>query len=69
MSLVRQMRGGKDYDSTWHTRMRGTGPYAEMIARRFHMAVKRLGLNRGASPLTLAKFRKPAQIGDQLALL
>jgi hypothetical protein len=40
-----------------------------MIARRFHMAVKRLGLNRGASPLTLAKFRKPAQIGDQLALL
>jgi len=69
MSLVRQMRGGKDYDSTWHTRMRGTGPYAEMIARRFHMAVKRLGLNRGMSPLTLAKFRKPAQIGDQLALL
>jgi DNA repair photolyase len=69
MSLVRQMRGGKDYDSTWHTRMRGTGPYAEMIARRFHMAVKRLGLNRGASPLTTAKFRKPAQIGDQLALL
>jgi DNA repair photolyase len=69
MSLVRQMRGGKDYDSTWHTRMRGAGPYAEMIARRFHMAVKRLGLNRGASPLTLTKFRKPAQIGDQLALL
>jgi DNA repair photolyase len=69
MSLVRQMRGGKDYDSTWHTRMRGTGPYAEMIARRFHMAVKRLGLNRGTSPLTLTKFRKPAQVGDQLALL
>ena len=28
MSLVRQMRGGKDYDSQWNTRMRGTGPYA-----------------------------------------
>ena len=55
MSLVRQMRGGKDYDSTWHTRMRGTGPYAEMIARRFHMAVRRLGLNRGTSPLTVDK--------------
>ncbi len=46
MSLIRQMRGGKDYDSKWHTRMKGTGPYAEMIARRFHMAVKRLGLNK-----------------------
>ena len=41
MSLVRQMRGGKDYDSQWNTRMRGTGPYAEMIARRFQLAVKR----------------------------
>jgi DNA repair photolyase len=68
MSLVRQMRGGKDYDSTWHTRMRGRGPYAEMIAKRFHMAVKRLGFNRDSQPLTVAKFRKPARLGDQLKL-
>ncbi len=68
MSLVRQMRGGKDYDSTWHTRMRGTGPYAEMIAKRFHMAVKRLGFNRNSQPLTTTKFRKPARLGDQLKL-
>src|SRR3954471_6546863 len=46
MTLVRSMRGGKDYDSQWHTRMRGTGPYAEMIARRFHLAAGRLGLNK-----------------------
>ena len=46
MALVRQMRGGKDYDSQWNTRMQGTGPYAEMMARRFHMAVKKLGLNQ-----------------------
>ncbi len=38
MSLIRQMRGGKDYDSTWHTRMKGTGPYAQMIGKRFQMA-------------------------------
>ncbi len=69
MSLVRQMRGGKDYDSTWHTRMRGTGPYAELIARRFHMAVKRLALNRESHPLVLNRFKRPPQLGEQLALL
>jgi DNA repair photolyase len=69
MSLVRQMRGGKDYDSTWHTRMRGTGPYAELIARRFRMAVKRLDLNREPHPLVLNRFKRPPQLGEQLALL
>jgi DNA repair photolyase len=69
MSLVRQMRGGKDYDSTWHARMRGTGPYAELIARRFRMAVKRLDLNREPHPLVLNRFKRPPQLGEQLALL
>jgi DNA repair photolyase len=69
MSLVRQMRGGKDYDSNWHTRMRGTGPYAALIARRFHIAVKRIGLNRESHPLVLNKFKRPPQLGEQLALL
>jgi DNA repair photolyase len=68
MSLVRQMRGGKDYDSQWNTRMRGTGPYAEMLARRFHLAVKRLGLNKPSRPLDTTKFRRPPRPGDQLAL-
>ncbi|MBN9590496.1 MAG: PA0069 family radical SAM protein [Alphaproteobacteria bacterium] len=68
MTLVRSMRGGKDYDSNWNTRMKGTGPYAEMMARRFHMAVKRLGLNQPSRPLALGKFRRPPQSGDQLAL-
>src|SRR5882724_9779420 len=58
MSLIRQMRGGKDYDSQWHTRMKGTGPYAEMIARRFHLAVKRCGLNQASRPLDISRFRK-----------
>jgi len=69
MSLVRSMRGGKDYDSQWSTRMRGTGPYAEMMARRFHLAVKRNGLNQPSRPLDIGKFRKPPRVGDQLALL
>jgi DNA repair photolyase len=69
MSLVRQMRGGKDYDPQWNTRMRGTGPYAEFMARRFHMAVKRLGLNQPSAPLAVHKFRRPPRLGDQLSLL
>jgi DNA repair photolyase len=68
MALIRQMRGGKDYDSQWTARMKGTGPYAELMARRFHMAVKRLGLNQPASSLARDKFRRPPRTGDQLAL-
>jgi len=49
-------------------RMRGTGPYAEMIARRFHMAAKRLGLNKDAKSLRTDLFKPPPRTGDQLAL-
>jgi DNA repair photolyase len=69
ISLIRQMRGGKEYDSQWHTRMKGTGPYAEMIGKRFQMAVKRLGLNRERMPLATNLFRRPSKPGDQLRLL
>jgi DNA repair photolyase len=68
MTLVRQMRGGKDYDSNWNARMTGTGAYAQVMARRFHMALKRLGLNQTQAPLAVHKFRRPARLGDQLAL-
>jgi len=68
MALVRSMRGGKDYDSAWNTRMKGTGPYAEVMARRFHMAVKRLRFNQPAAALAIHKFKRPARLGDQLAL-
>ena len=69
MSLIRSMRGGKDYDSQWNTRMRGTGPYADMISRRFHLAIKRLGFNKDSRPLDLTHFKRPIQAGEQLALL
>ena len=69
MALIRSMRGGKDYDSQWNTRMKGTGPYAEMMARRFHLAVKKLGLNQPSKPLVINSFRRPPRIGDQLSLL
>jgi hypothetical protein len=49
--------------------MKGTGPYAEMIGKRFQMAVKRLGLNRERMPLATNLFRRPSKPGDQLRLL
>ena len=68
MSLVRSMRDGKDYDFQWGTRMTGTGPYARMIAQRFNIATRRLGLNRTRMELDVSKFRRPSEPGDQLAL-
>ena len=47
MSLVQQMRGGRDYVSAFGERMRGTGAFADLIEKRFDLACKRLGLNKG----------------------
>jgi DNA repair photolyase len=67
MSLVRQMRGGKDYDSQWGSRMRGEGPIAELMAARFAAAKKRYGLDRtGWTGLDMGKFRVPPKAGDQI---
>ena len=46
MERVRETRGGKDYDSEFGQRMRGTGPVAELLARRFRLAVRRLAFPR-----------------------
>lgn len=68
MSLVRQMRGGKDYDPQWGTRMTGTGPYAQIIAKRFRLACQRLGLDKGQAELDCSRFQAPARQGEQLSL-
>jgi DNA repair photolyase len=68
MSLIRSMRGGKDYDANWHTRQTGKGPYAQLMAQRFQIATRRLGLNRIRAPLDVTKFRIPPAPGDQLAM-
>lgn len=46
MNLIRQMRGGKEYDSDFRTRMRGTGVYADLIRQRFRRACAQAGLNQ-----------------------
>jgi DNA repair photolyase len=68
MKLVREMRGGRDYDSTWGARQRGTGPYAQLIARRFRAAARRSGLDRPSFALDASHFRRPPKPGDQLCL-
>ena len=59
MSLVQQMRGGKDYDSAYGTRMRGEGPFADLIAMRFAKAYRRIGFGR-LPPLDASKFVPPS---------
>ena len=68
MSVMRQMRGGKDYDARWRARQTGTGPFAALIAARFRRACDRLGLNRERRPLDVSRFRRPPRTGDQLDL-
>jgi DNA repair photolyase len=68
LSLVRQMRGGKDYDPEWNSRMTGQGPIAELIAARFRAAKKRLGLEREHLSLDVSKFQVPPKSGDQMDL-
>ncbi|OWO91789.1 radical SAM protein [Rhizobium esperanzae] len=69
MSLVRSMRGGKDYDAEFGKRMKGAGPYAWQIARRFEMAAKRFELTRRSVPLRDDLFVPPDGSGVQLSLL
>ncbi|MFT6674355.1 MAG: DNA repair photolyase [Sulfitobacter sp.] len=69
MNRLRDMHGGKEYEAQWHRRMRGDGPYAEIIAQRFTLAVKRLGLGREARALRCDLFCPPVLQGAQMSLL
>ena len=68
MSLIRQTRGGRDYDPDWSQRMKGTGPVADLIATRFKAAVNRYGLDSPRLPLDETKFRVPADMKKQMDL-
>ena len=60
MSIVRDIRGGRDNDPRFGARMHGEGPFAELIRRRFAIACKRLGLNAERdAPLDTSRFRPP----------
>ena len=68
MSIVRAMRSGKAYDSTWGKRMTGSGPYAWMAGRRFEIACNKLGFNKQRTKLRTDRFTPPMRSGQQLSL-
>jgi DNA repair photolyase len=66
MSLVRQMNGGRDYDSDFRTRMRGQGPFAELLKRRFEVACRRHGFARVRTlALNCTAFMAPCRPSPQ----
>lgn len=67
--LVKDMRQGRTYESEWFVRQRGRGVFADLIAKRFHKAAKRLRLNKPENTLDTSLFRRPALPGQQLELL
>ena len=70
MSLINQARGGKDYDSQFGTRMRGTGPYAELLRTRFELAKRKMGYAAAEEryELNTTLFRPPVPDTPQLSL-
>lgn len=67
MALIRSIRQGRDNDPDFFVRMRGSGPWADMIRSRFRIACKRLGLNQARIELDETRFRAPE--GPQMLLL
>jgi DNA repair photolyase len=69
MSLIQSSRGGKDYDAKFGERMRGSGLFADMIAKRFRLARERCGMKERANgKLRCDLFRPPVVAGGQLSL-
>jgi len=69
MSRLRELRGGKDYDSRFGLRQRGEGVFADLFRKRFEVACRKYGLNRNReSRLDTSKFKPPALEGQQMGL-
>jgi DNA repair photolyase len=68
LNLMRETRGGKLYDPAWHRRMTGTGPYAEMLARRFELASRKFGFIKNDWELDTSQFVAPHPENPQLSL-
>ncbi|MDV3456278.1 PA0069 family radical SAM protein [Sphingomonas sp. HF-S4] len=60
MAVIQSIRGGRDNDPNFHTRMKGQGPWAELLRTRFHIAAKRFGLDGERMRLRTDLFRPPA---------
>lgn len=68
MSRLRAMRDGRDNDSQFGSRMRGSGTEAELLSLRFHQAAKRLGFNREQASMNCKLFTPPVKPSPQMSL-
>lgn len=72
LNLVRETRAGKLNDPNWHSRFSGSGPYADLLFRRFERAARQLGFDRGRAELDCSRFAVPpdarAASGAQMSL-
>ncbi len=68
MSIVRQMRGGKRNDPAFHSRMRGQGPWADLIRTRLIIASRKAGLGKAKITLRTDLFQRPLIKGSQMEL-
>ncbi|MFD1611769.1 PA0069 family radical SAM protein [Sphingomonas tabacisoli] len=67
MSIIHSIRGGRDNDPNFYTRMQGQGPWADLLRTRFHKTCRKLGLNNERWELRTDLFRPPE--GAQMRLL
>jgi len=68
MNRVREMRGGRDYDARFGTRMKGSGTWSELIRQRFDKASARYGLDRSLPEPRADLFERPRAHGPQIEL-
>lgn len=68
LNLLRETREGQLYRSEFGERMRGSGPYADLLEKRFRVAAKKHGLDQPLAPLDTTQFRRPRKAGEQFEL-
>lgn len=68
MSIVREMRGGRDNDPNFHTRMKPNGVWADLLRTRFKVACRKAGIGKESFDLDCSRFRPP-DVGGQMRLL
>lgn len=68
MNIVRDMRGGREYDSRFGARQTGEGNYAELFAQRFQLKCKKLGINKTTAVLDISQFTGKTGSDTQLEM-
>ena len=68
MNMVRDMRGGREYDAQYGARQTGRGVYAELFAQRFKLMCKKLGIDKTTSELDTTQFTKVAGLNSQMEM-